>query len=259
LTLYRNLVEEFGKHLEWTRRQGLEAGERRDQQLCIGLLASSVYNSAKAVMALYEGGFGEASLIFVRSQFEQAAKAEYFSSRPGRVRDFLDSEPFERYKLTQGYDVKESLRTQIVADCKEAVKRNPHLLRHQSKAGKGMPRADFLAIREALKPPDIQDLLRANKWDFDLYVTIFLFGSLWIHGSINELRKYVDEYPDGSVGFAPEQELRGPPDYLMQSANYVLGFIGRLSKWFPGLDRDAEVRALYERHQNLWGEMKDKP
>lgn len=256
LVLYREMVREYGLHLDWMRQQGPSPGERRDQQLTIGLLAISVYNSAKAIISLYDGGQGDASLIFVRSQLEQAAKAEYFATRPQRARDFLDLEPFERYKLAEKYKVKESLRATIVSECKNAVKRNPKLLLHQSKTTKGSSRADFLAIREALNPPDMQGLLEANKWSFDLYVTVFQFGSLGIHGSINELRNYFDVDDNGTISFQPEVDLAGPPDYLLQSMAYVLGFIGKIAVWFPGFNRDQEVRELYDRHKALDAKLK---
>ncbi len=256
LVLYAELVREYGLHLDWMRRQEVPESERRDQQLAIGLLAISVYTSAKAVVALYDGHQGDASLIFVRSQLEQAAKAEYFATRPHRARDFLDLEPFERYKLTEGYKLKEELRATIVAECKEAVRRSPRLLLHQSKPPKGKPRADFLAIREALKPPDMKGLLEANKWNFDLYVTVFLFGSLGIHGSINELRNYFDLDDRGTVRFQPEVDMGGPPDYLLQSMAYVIGFIGKIGAWFPGGNREAEVKALYDRHKALDAKLK---
>ena len=97
----------------------------------------------------------------------------------------------------------------------------------------------------------MQGLLEANGWSFDLYVTVFLFGSLGIHGSINELRNYFDLGDSGTVNFQPEVDTSGPPDYLLQSMAYVIGFIGKIAKWFPGASREAQVKKLYDRHKEL--------
>jgi hypothetical protein len=253
--LYRELLAEYAHHVEWMRKSGLSDGEKHDQQLAIGMLAISNYNSAKSVLALFEAGQGEQTLIFVRSQFEQAAKADYFGKHAERARNFLDLEPFERFKLTQGYKIKDSLRDKIVAECKEKVKRHPHLLRHQGKTSKRKVKPDFLAIREALKLPSMEVMLKKLKWDSGLYVTIFLFGSLRVHGSINDLRNYLQRRKDGSVTFAPEQDLRGVPDYLLQSMAYPFGFIGKIAEWFPGAGRESEVLALRERHTSLAKEL----
>jgi hypothetical protein len=259
LALYKELVQEYGLHLDWMRGQTLADGQKHDQQVAIGLLAVSVYNSAKAIIALYDGQQGESSWIFLRSQFEQAAKAEYFVNHPKRASDFLILEPFERYKLAEGYDeIKKSLRDQIVNDCKAMVKAHPRLLKHQR--GKGKSKPDFLAIREALKLPDMQALLVANKWPFELYVTIFLFGSLNVHGSINEMRNYIDQDKDGKVRFQTELDLTGAPDYLLQSANYLFGFIGKIVTLFPpGLERGAEVKVLCDRQKSFWESLKAEP
>jgi hypothetical protein len=244
LAFYRKLLKEYSHHVEWMRRAGISNGDNHDQQLVIGMLAISNYNSGKSILALYEAGQGDQTLIFVRSQFEQAAKAEYFAKHKARARDFLDLEPFERYKLTQGYKIRDALRGVIVSECKKAVKNNPRLLRHQSEKSKGAARADFLAIRQALKPPSMEQLLKTLKWDPALYVTIFLFGSLRIHGSINDLRDFFEQNADGSVTFASEQDLQGPPDYLLQSSAYLVGFIGKIAEWFPGAGRQAQALSL---------------
>ncbi len=260
LALYKDLVVEYDIHITWMREQTLDESKKRDQQLAIGLLAISVYNSAQAIIALYDANHGESSWVFLRSQFEQAAKAEYFAKHPARASDFLILEPFERYRLAEGYKIKKALRDRIAEECKAAVKDHPRLLRHQSGKGKakGRARPDFLAIREALKPPDMQELLAANKWSFDLYVTIFLFGSLGIHGSINEMRNYFEQDTNGKMlRFKMEVDLGGAPDYLLQSANYLFGFIGKIAVWFPpGLERGAEVDGLHARQKSLWESLK---
>jgi hypothetical protein len=255
LTFYRNLIGEYSFHVDWMRKAGISIDHKRDQQLVIGMLAISNYNSAKSILALYEADQGEQTLVFVRSQFEQAARADYFAKNKQRARDFLDLEPFERYKLAQKYHVRAALRETIVRECKEVVRQNPLLLRHQRKNAKGRRKADFLAIREALKLPPMEELLKALNWPPERYVDVYLFGSLRIHGSINDLRTYFEQNVDGSVSFAPEQDLRGPPDYLLQSSAYLLGFIGRIDQWFPGAGRDLEVGELLNQHHALANEL----
>ena len=260
LALYKDLVVEYDIHITWMREQTLDESKKRDQQLAIGLLAISVYNSAQAIIALYDANHGESSWVFLRSQFEQAESRILREASGPRKRFSNPRAILGRYRLAEGYKIKKALRDRIAEECKAAVKDHPRLLRHQSGKGKakGRARPDFLAIREALKPPDMQELLAANKWSFDLYVTIFLFGSLGIHGSINEMRNYFEQDTNGKMlRFKMEVDLGGAPDYLLQSANYLFGFIGKIAVWFPpGLERGAEVDGLHARQKSLWESLK---
>ena len=226
----------------------------RARRVAIGILIIHSLHVSKAIAALLHVKLGNQTLILVRSQFEMAVKLSYIEKHPQKGGDFLLSDPFERYWLAKDYEIATDRFATIISDCKVVVKNNPGLVRYQRAAKRGRQSADFLAIREGLAFPSMREMILDLGWDLDLYVTVFLFGSLGAHGSINQLRQYVEGIDTPSPRFIVNEDQSGVPDYALQSINYLLGMIGAFAKWFgPSEELGITVAPLWEEHRFLAG------
>jgi hypothetical protein len=224
----------------------------RTQKAAVGILIIHSLHLSKAVAALLHADLGAEILMLVRAQFEMGVKLSYIEKHAQKAGDFLLSEPFERYWLAKDYQITVERLASIVADCKAVFRHNPGLVRYQRSDQSRQQRPDFLAIRQGLAFPSMREMILDLGWDLDLYVTVFLFGSLGSHGSINQLRQYVEGIDTSSPRFIIAVDQSGAPDYTLQSLGYLLGMVGAFANWF-GTDEelDKRIRPIWEEHQRL--------
>ncbi|HEY1656070.1 MAG TPA: DUF5677 domain-containing protein, partial [Candidatus Tumulicola sp.] len=183
----------------------------RMQRAAIGTLIIHTLELSKAIAALLQAGLGSQILPMVRAQFEMAVKLAYIEKYPKKGGDFLLSEPFERYWLAKDYEISSARLATIVADCKAVVANNPALINYQTSKNSRPKRADFLAIRTGLSFPLVRDMVLDLQWHLDLYVMIFLFGSIDIHGSIIQLRNYIEDIHTTSPRLIIKDDAAWPP------------------------------------------------
>lgn len=223
----------------------------RTQRAAVGIIIIHGLHLSKVVAALLHANLGTQILTFVRAQFEMGVKLSYIEKHPQKAGDFLLSEPFERYWLAKDYQITVERLANIVADCRVVFRNNPGLIRHQ-RVGASRQRPDFLAIRQGLAFPPIREMILDLGWDLDLYVTVFLFGSLGSHGSINQLRQYVEAIDTSSPRFVINVDQSGVPDYTLQSLGYLLSMIGAFAKWFGANgELDKRIQPIWVEHQRL--------
>jgi len=233
------------------------------------LLAAGAYGNGCAILHLYRGDIGRQIPPIVRSQFEAVVKLTYCEYFPRKARDYVDSEPFERWMTARGKNLRPELQAAISNDCLTVLRLRPNLIkdekfRSEILAGKmPIPEKAYKRVAKTLAFDDLASLMRAIDekspgWTTDLYATVYRIGSLGIHQSVVYLRDAFSIGAGGEVRYCADQHYDGAPDYLLQSSNYMIGLAAKVAQRFGGGPDDPgdPLRELYERQQEIVRELK---
>lgn len=259
---FSHALDEYESLLRALRREPVSFVEDDNRLKWItALLGYGVYGHALAIRCLFDGSVGRQIPDHVRAQFEASVKLAYVEHFPEAARDFLDIEPFERWFLaSERTTLRAELRQAVDRDCLEVIARRPDLVadapdRARILSGQSAP--NHRAIYRRLQLPKISAVIdrlnaRDPKWTRDLYGVIFRLGSLGTHSSILHLRA---AFVEDATGFAFDvsQDWDGAADYLLQSTNYLLGFIFKVATRFNRFDDALQDRtkAIFDRHRQL--------
>ena len=265
--LYADALQEFSERI--VRHSAMKPHSDKEIEnvvrLSVALLASGVYSGGVATLNLYQANLHKQLPGLVRSQFEASIRIAYIEKHNIMARNFLDSEPFERWFLASEYSKKLPLLKTIEAECFKIIKERPDLVGDQKDsqsilAGKIPP--NYSAVRKKLQFKATEQLMNDlrktdSKWKADLYVTLFRMGSQSIHNEIGFLRNALaDLNNDGSVHFSIDQREDGAPDYLFQSSNYIIGCSGKFGFHFgDDVTKDANLNDLVKRHSEIVAEV----
>jgi hypothetical protein len=160
-----------------------------DLRFAVAVHALNALDAARAVQTLGTTDHAGTLAPHFRTVFEALVKIRWMRKEPVRARNYLESEPFERYMLATPR-VKASKRWPvIVQDCKATVARNPRLLK-MPKVVKSK-QEPFVAIAHALRMPDLGDMANAIGMDLEDYLIDFGVPSLHPHTSIVHTKNYI--------------------------------------------------------------------
>jgi hypothetical protein len=234
-----------------------------DLDLAVVLHALSARDDARAVLALAKARISHPLITHVRTIFEARSKMIWLTKDPSRAARLFDSEPFERYRLANKYPgIKERpVWKTILADCKQAVKDDPKLLMHQPKDAKTpASRPDYMAITEALRMPEMEELLKQIEASPNDYVENYRLSSLSSHVSIVHLKDFPKRLnADGSImldaSVSPEfgdHYVLMPIPWLLEVALLSSVAFKTDATWKPILDafEKEHVRPVIIRHNN---------
>jgi hypothetical protein len=254
-----NLLEETLRGLRFERPAFNSVQDRL--KWITALLGYGVYGSGKAIACLFDGDLGRQLPGFVRAQFEASVKMAYVEHFPDSSIDFLDIEPFERWFLaSERSTLDPALRRVVEHDCLIVINRRPELVSQDPNSASilaGTATPNFREIYRKLQLPGVSTMIDQLNgldpgWNRDLYAVMFRLGSLGTHSSIGQLRDAFVEGPTG-VSFEISQSWDGAPDYLLQAANYLIGFTYKVADRFGRFDDELQnkLKPVFDKHQDL--------
>jgi len=193
-----------------------------DLRLACGLHALNALDAARAVHVLSATEFAGTVAPHFRTIFEALLKIRWMRQHPPRARAFLESEPFERYALATTRVKKSDRWPKIVAECKDAVARHPHLL-NLAKATVGVKkRPNFKAIASALRMPELFEMAKSLGMDEEDYLIDHAVPSLTPHTSVVHVKNYPKyQHGDGTVAVSTELDPTMLLGYVARSATRI--------------------------------------
>lgn len=231
-----------------TRFRRVRNDLNNDIKLAVGVHALNALDAARAVYTLSSTDHAGTIFPHFRTVFEALVKIKWMRAQPARARDYLDSEPFERYIMATAR-VKQSDRwQQIVNDCKTTVAQNPRLLTlpGATKGAKGRP--NFAAIGKALRMPDLSEMAKAIGMDEDDYLIDFDVPSLTPHTSVMHTKSFAQALNgDGSVTLSTKPNPLMLQGYVARTATRLGGIVWETLQLFPDGALQYKAELILER------------
>lgn len=232
------------------------------------LLAYGIVAHGAAAYRLFEAGEARVMPTNIRPMIECGLRSQYLIIDCNKAMDFIDSDPFERWYLSTTYSKRRGHRRDLWEPCIEVLTRRPELIgggdalqtliKNKNAVLREKVDSKFEAVLKELRFPDPLTMIRALRkhdegWHDDLYATIGGLGNQTAHASIIFLTEALREaLPSGHWVFDFSSRSDAAPEFLLQSAVYVIGICLRLSALFEVPDDVNEVtNQIYTRHRYM--------
>jgi hypothetical protein len=249
--------------LEPTRRYRRDADEAQNNlKIAIAFHALAALDAAKAVNTISATDHAGTISTDYRTVFEALVKIRWMRAAPSRAKAYLESEPFERYRLATARIRSSSRWAAVVNDCKDAINRNPSLLKLPGAMNGKRP--NLKAIAKALRFPPLEEMAGAlGMTDDDVLIDLDV-PSLTPHTSV----VYVKNFPkslnrDGTVNLSSEMDPMSLMGYVALTATRTGEVLQEvLAVWPDGaLIYETELAAgrLVNFSLTIQGYMRERP
>jgi hypothetical protein len=202
-------------------------------RLAAGVHALNALDAARAVHNLSGTDYAQTLTPHFRTLFEVLVKIRAMRKDPARARAYLESEPFERHAMATERVKKSKRWAEIVQSCKDAVARNPALLKLKKvNTGKNNP-PNFNAVARALRM-DLETLAEELGMDEEDYLMDFGVPSLNSHTSPVFTKNFGKSFnADGSATMSSEIDPKLLLIYVIRSSARVGQILEDVLALFP--------------------------
>ena len=226
-------------------------------RLAAGVHALNALDAARAVHNLSGTDYAQTLTPHFRTLFEVLVKIRAMRKDPARARAYLESEPFERHAMATERVKKSKLWDEIVKDCKDAIARNPALLKLKKvNTGKNNP-PNFNAVARALRM-DVETLAKELGMDEDDYLMDFGVPSLNPHTSPVFTKNFGKSLNgDGTANLSSEIDPKLLLIYVIRSSARVGQILEDVLALFPDGPLQFEAEKIAPRLEEQTGALRN--
>ncbi|MBV8368759.1 MAG: hypothetical protein JO036_07455 [Candidatus Eremiobacteraeota bacterium] len=239
--------------LEPTRRfHRVRDDLENDLCLAAAVHALSGLDAARAILVLADEDHGNALAPHARTIVEAFVKIAWMRQDRQRARDYLESEPFERFAHATPAVRASNRWNEILRDCDTAVKQCPDLLNLKKAVDPNTGQPDYKAIAKALRMPSFIRLAAAIGLDQDDYLVDFDFHSFTPHTSVLHAKTFFRAVnPDSSVTATTKMDPCMLIAIVARAANNSARLVNEILSVFP----DGAVLFKFEKAVEELAEM----